>query len=253
MSAAAIEVQGLGICFLLDRQGRPVTPGGARFRYGCSSHWGLRDVSLSVPPGEGVALIGRNSTGKTTLLRALGEIYEPDEGHVLVTGRVRSLLSVGAGLLPRLTGRESCLLLGVLAGLSRGESRRALEEVKRRSGLGEAFEYLVSTYSQGMRARLGFAAIEQTDPDILLLDEVHQALDHEFRKLVEERARAIVEAGGIVVAAGHDHQALERICSRAVLLEGGRVAADGDFGEIVEAYGHPPEAQAIRELRVQGP
>jgi ABC-type polysaccharide/polyol phosphate transport system ATPase subunit len=236
MGAVGVEVKVLGIRFVVDRQGRPVPPGAARFRRGSSSLWGLRDVSFSVGPGEGVALIGRNSSGKTTLLRALAGVYEPDEGTVTLAGRVRPLLSAGAGLFPRLTGRESCMLLGVLAGLSRAESRQTLEEVKRRSGLGDAFEHLVSTYSPGMRARLGFTAIAQTEPQILLLDEVHQVLDREFRKLMEAQASAILEAGGIIIAAGHDHPALERVCSRAILLEGGRLAADGDFADVTEVY-----------------
>jgi len=233
---AGVEVESLGIRFLFDAQRRPVTPGVASIRRRCTSSWGLQGVDLSIGPGEAVALVGPNGAGKTTLLRALAGVYEPDDGCVTVTGRVGSLLAVGAGLMPLLTGRENCLLQGVLAGLSRVQSRAALDEVKRRSELGDAFERLVSSYSQGMRARLGFAAIELSRPEILLLDEVHQAFDIDFRKRVEERAAAIVAGGGILVAAGHDHSALGRMCARAVRLEERQVRADGPFADVLEAY-----------------
>jgi ABC-type polysaccharide/polyol phosphate transport system ATPase subunit len=160
----------------------------------------------------------------------------PDAGSLEVRGRVASLLSTDAGLLAVLTGRENALHLGVLAGLSRPQSRAALEQVKERSKLGDYFERPVSSYSQGMRARLGLAVADEIDPQILLLDEVHEALDHEFRRVLEERAHEILAGGGIVVAAGHDHQMLGRLCERALWLEGGRLQAEGSIEEIRDAY-----------------
>jgi lipopolysaccharide transport system ATP-binding protein len=234
--SAGVQVESLGMRFLFDRQRRPVTSGIARLRWRCSSNWGLRGVDLRVGPGEAVALVGPNGAGKTTLLRTLAGVYEPDEGRVTVKGRVGSLLAVGAGLIPLLTGRENCLLQGVLAGLTRAESRAALEEIKRRSELGDAFERLVSSYSQGMRARLGFAVIDQSGPEVLLLDEVHQAFDIEFRRELEARAAAIVASGGIVIAAGHDHASLGRLCTRAVHLARGRVLDDGPFDRVLASY-----------------
>jgi ABC-type polysaccharide/polyol phosphate transport system ATPase subunit len=238
---AGIEAESLGIRFLFDRQHRPVTPGIARLRRRCSSRWGLREVNLSVEPGEAVALVGPNGAGKTTLLRSLAGVYDPDEGRVTVEGRVGSMLAVGAGLMTALTGRENCLLHGVLAGLSRAQSRAVLEEIKRRSELGEAFERLVSSYSQGMRARLGFAVIEQGRPELLLLDEVHQAFDIDFRRELEARAATIVARGGILVAAGHDHAALARLCTRAIHLDRGRLRADGPFEEVLDSYAGPED------------
>jgi ABC-type polysaccharide/polyol phosphate transport system ATPase subunit len=102
--------------------------------------------------------------------------------------------------------------------------------------LGDAFEYPVSAYSQGMRARLGFAVAEESSPRILLLDEVHEALDHEFRAVVQAKARALVETGGVVVAAGHDHALLEELCTRAIYLDQGTVADDGPFDELRREY-----------------
>jgi lipopolysaccharide transport system ATP-binding protein len=232
----AIEATDVRVRFLFDRQSRPVTPGLARIRRSCTESWGVRGVDLRVGAGEGVALIGANGAGKTTLLRVLAGVMPADIGQVSVRGRIGSLLSIEAGLMPLLTGRENAMLLGVLAGLSRAESRAALSTVEDRSELGAGFDRPVSSYSQGMRARVGFAVMELTNPEILLLDEVHEALDHEFREFVGRRARAILDAGGIVVAAGHDHAVLKELCGRAVLLHEGRVEADGDFGHVLERY-----------------
>jgi ABC-type polysaccharide/polyol phosphate transport system ATPase subunit len=231
-----IEVDGVGVQFFFDRHLQVVTPGAARLRRNATSTWGLRDVSFSIHPGEGTALIGRSGSGKTTLLRVLAGVFAPDRGTLEVHGRVASLLSIDAGLLGLLTGRENAQLLGVIAGLRRRAALRALDAVKLRSHLQDAFEHPVLTYSQGMRARLGFAVAEETDPQILLLDEVHEALDHEFRGFLQERAQAILDAGGIVVAAGHDHPMLSRLCTRAIWLDGGSIRADGPFWDVQSRY-----------------
>jgi len=228
--------EGVGFRFLFDQQKRVVTPALSRLRRRGTETWGLRGVDLVVKGGQGVALIGPSGSGKTTLLRAMAGILVPDEGRLTVEGRVASLLSVDAGLLATLTGRENALFLGVLAGLSRSGSRAAVEGVKKRSGLGEAFERPVSSYSQGMRARLGFAVADEVEPEILLLDEVHEALDHEFRAILEGRAHEILAAGGVVVAAGHDHEMLRRLCSRGLWLEHGHVRGAGDFEDTRSAY-----------------
>jgi ABC-type polysaccharide/polyol phosphate transport system ATPase subunit len=234
--SARIRTRGAGVRFLFDRDRRVVTPALARLRRRGGEHWGLRGVDLDVAPGEALALIGPSGSGKTTLLRLLAGVLAPDEGTVEVEGRTASLLSTDAGLMPVLTGRENALLLGVLAGLSRKSSRARLEAVWRESGLGAQFDDPVSSFSQGMRARLGFAVAEQAGPSVLLLDEVHEALDHEFRAHVEERAHEILAAGGILVAAGHDHPMLERLCGRALLLDEGSVARDGGFAGVRAAY-----------------
>jgi ABC-type polysaccharide/polyol phosphate transport system ATPase subunit len=237
-----IVADNVGIQFFFDRHLRVVTPGEARLRGTGMTTWGLRDVSFSIEPGQGVALIGPSGSGKTTLLRVLAGIFIPDLGKLNVRGRVASLLSVDAGLLPLLTGRENAVLLGVIAGLSRRAAVRRLEGVKERSGLEEAFERPVLTYSQGMRARLGFAVAEEVEPKVLLLDEVHEALDHEFRNFLQERSQAIVEAGGIVVAAGHDHPMLARLCTRAIWMQEGSVREDGAFDEVQRRYLQAVEA-----------
>lgn len=231
-----VVASGVGVRFFFDRQSQVVTPALARFRRRGSETWGLRDVTFELGPGSAVALIGPSGSGKTTLLRTIAGVLTPDRGRIEVRGRVASVLSIDAGLMPVLTGRENTRLLSVLAGLSRREARARIEAVRERTGLGDEFDHPVSSFSQGMRARLGFAVAEQTDPSILLLDEVHEALDREFRAVVEERATETIRRGGIVVAAGHDHPLLERLCQRALLLVEGRVGNDGPFREVQAAY-----------------
>jgi ABC-type polysaccharide/polyol phosphate transport system ATPase subunit len=231
-----VHAQGVGVSFLFDRQKRVVTPALARIRRRGPVVWGLRGVEARVGPGEGVALIGLTGSGKSTFLRLLAGVYVPDEGRLDVSGRIGSLLSVQAGLLTPLTGRENSVLLGVLGGLTRAEAKRRLPQIKERSGLEDSFERSVSSYSHGMRARLGFAVAASANPEILLLDEVHEAVDQRFREVIESRAQQVREAGGIVVAAGHDHAVLERMCDRAILFSEGRVAADGPFHEVRAVY-----------------
>jgi ABC-type polysaccharide/polyol phosphate transport system ATPase subunit len=151
---------------------------------------------------------------------------------------VAALLSIEAGLLELLTGRENAQLLGVLAGIPLVRVRELLDEVKAVSRLGPAFERPVSSYSQGMRARLGFAVAAQASPDILVLDEVHEAFDHEYRMVLEQHVAALRAAGGILLAAGHDHAMLGRLCNRGLLLEDGQLRQAGPFGSIVESYLH---------------
>lgn len=231
-----IIAEDVGVQFFFNRYLRVVTPGQARLRGTGVTTWGLRDLTFSIERGVGTALIGPSGSGKTTLLRVLAGVYSPDRGRIEIRGRVASLLSIDAGLLSLLTGRENALLLGVLGGLSRRSATRALGTVKERSALGEAFERPVLTYSQGMKARLGLAVAEEANPDILVLDEVHEALDHEFRQFLQERAHALIEAGGIVVAAGHDHPMLASLCSRALWLENGSVREHGPFDQTQPRY-----------------
>ena len=233
---SGVRAEAIGVHYLFDRQQRKVSPTLARIRRGGGENWALRDVSFAIAPGEGVALLGPSGSGKSTLLRTLAGVLEPDRGRLEVSGRVGSLLSVQSGVMAALTGRENTLLLGVLAGMTPAQARAEVPAVRERSGLEEHFERLVGSYSQGMRARLGLAVVERTEPTILLLDEVHEALDHEFRDHVEAYARDLLADGGIVVATGHDHPMLERLCERAILLQRGHLEADGEFRAVQRQY-----------------
>ena len=234
--SSLIRADGVGIHYLFDRQQRTISPTIARILRAGGENWALSDVSFEIRAGEAVALLGPSGSGKSTLLRTIAHVLEPDVGTMVTRGRLGSLLSIQAGVMSLLTGRENTLLLGVLAGMTPSDARAQMDEVKRRSGLEEHYERLVGSYSQGMRARLGLAVMERTNPSILLLDEIHEALDHEFRDHLEGYVESLLSAGGIVVATGHDHPMLERLSTRALLLEKGRVVADGAFAEVQSEY-----------------
>jgi len=233
---ATIRVRGFGVRFQFDRQRRVITPFRARLASHVTETWGLRGVELDVGPGEGLALIGPTGAGKTSLLRAIAGIMPADEGAIEVSGGVGSMLSTDAGLIHTLTGRENAMVLGVLGGMSRAETRSRMPEIERESLLAEAFDRPASSYSLGMRARLGFTTAMQTGPEILLLDEVHEALDHRFRDVLRAKAAELRSRGGIVVAAGHDHGILSQLCDRALLLDSGTVRALGPFEEVRASY-----------------
>jgi lipopolysaccharide transport system ATP-binding protein len=233
---AHISCEEVGVRFQLDRARKVVTPAQARLVRSGEDVWGLESVNLTIAAGEGIALVGPSGSGKTTLLRVLAGVLPADRGTLAIRGRVGSLLAIDAGLLNRLDGEENALMLAVLAGMTRKGAIAAMPLIREVSGLGAAFDRPVSAWSQGMRARLGFAVADCMTPDILLLDEVHEALDHEFRAIIEERAHALKESGGIVVAAGHDHGLLERVCGRAVLMRDGRVVDDGPVARVATDY-----------------
>jgi ABC-type polysaccharide/polyol phosphate transport system ATPase subunit len=232
----SFATSGAGVRFLFDRHRRVVTPMAAWRCRGVTETWGLREVSIRAEAGEGIALLGSSGSGKTTLLRLLAGIYLPDEGSVQVDGQIASLLSIDAGLLPPLTGRENATLMMTLGGVRRSVAIGELDEVRQSSALDVQFERPVSSYSQGMRARLSLGVSEMFGASVLLLDEVHEALDHAFRAVLETHTHALCDRGGIVVAAGHDHPMLERLCSRGIWLEGGRVRLEGDFEDVRQAY-----------------
>jgi lipopolysaccharide transport system ATP-binding protein len=233
---ASISVRGLGVRFLFDGQRNVVTPMRSRLALRTSEIWGVRDLDLHLEPGESAALIGPSGSGKTTLLRVLAGVLPADSGEVLVDGVAGSMLSIDGGLVPTLTGRENAVLLAVLAGVPRSRAKARLDAMRERSGLGDSFDLPASSYSQGMRARLAFAAASESDPDLLLLDEVHEALDHAFRDLLAASAQRVLARGGIVLAAGHDHEILSRLCSRALLLSSGRIVDDGPFDLVRRHY-----------------
>jgi homopolymeric O-antigen transport system ATP-binding protein len=185
--------------------------------------WALRDVSVGVQPGDAVGLIGRNGSGKTTLLRLVAGIIRPTTGRVRASGRIGSLLELGAGFHPDFTGRENVFLNGAIQGLKRAEIRERFDEIVAFAELEHAIDRPVRTYSSGMTMRLGFAIAAFLDADILLLDEVFAVGDEAFQRKCFGRIFQFKQAGGTIVFVSHDATAVERLCERSVLLESGLV------------------------------
>jgi ABC-type polysaccharide/polyol phosphate transport system ATPase subunit len=196
----------------------------------------LTDVSFSIEPGEAVGLIGRNGSGKTTLLKIVAGIIRPSDGRVVVGGRIGSLLELGAGFHPEFTGRENVYLNGSILGLKREVIRRHMAEIEAFSELERFMELPVRTYSSGMVMRLGFAVAAHLEVDVLLLDEVFAVGDEEFQRKCFGKIHEFKQRGGTIVFVSHDAAAVERLCTRAVLLRQGRVEFDGPVREAITRY-----------------
>jgi ABC-type polysaccharide/polyol phosphate transport system ATPase subunit len=196
----------------------------------------LRDVSFHVDAGSAVGLVGRNGSGKTTLLRLISGIIKPSAGRVEVVGRVGSLLELGAGFHPDLTGRENVFLNGSIHGLKRAYIREQLDEIVAFAGLEEFIDLPVRTYSSGMYMRLGFAIAAHIDADVLLLDEVFAVGDEQFQRKCFGKIFEFKQRGGTIVFVSHDATAVERLCDRAILLRDGRVEFDGPTHDAIVRY-----------------
>ena len=208
----------------------------ARGRAEAQEVWALRDVSVAIAPGEAVGLVGRNGSGKSTLLRLIAGIIRPTAGSVVTEGRIGSLLELGAGFHPDFTGRENVELNGALQGLSRARIRERFDEIVAFAELEDAIDRPVKTYSSGMTMRLGFAIAAFLEADVLLLDEVFAVGDESFQRKCFGVIAAFKERGGTILFVSHDASAVERLCDRAVLLRGGRLAYDGPVHEAITRY-----------------
>ncbi len=198
--------------------------------------WALRDVSFRLTNGESLAVIGPNGAGKSTLLQALAGILMPSEGSIIVHGRMSSLLTLGAGFDQELTGRENVRLAGAFLGMTRAEVEDRLEPIVAFADLGEFIDAPIKTYSSGMRARLGFAIATSVDPDVLLLDEVLATGDQVFRAKSKARVLELVRSAKAIVLVTHDMQWVTEYCNRAIMLEHGRIAAEGDPADVVAIH-----------------
>jgi ABC-type polysaccharide/polyol phosphate transport system ATPase subunit len=196
----------------------------------------LKDVSVHVDPGSAVGLVGRNGSGKTTLLRLLSGIIKPTSGNVAVGGRIGSLLELGAGFHPDLSGRENVYLNGSIHGLKRAYVREQFDEIVDFAGLEEFIDLPVRTYSSGMYMRLGFAIASHIDADVLLLDEIFAVGDEQFQRKCFGKIFEFKQRGGTIVFVSHDAAAVERLCERAVLLRNGSVEFDGPTHDAIVRY-----------------
>ena len=198
--------------------------------------WALKDVSFQVDRGHVLGVIGRNGAGKSTLLKVLSRITEPTEGRVEISGRVASLLEVGTGFHPELTGRENVYLNGAILGMSRAQIRARFDEIVAFAEIDRFLDTPVKRYSSGMYVRLAFAVGAHLEPDILLVDEILSVGDSEFQKKCLGRMRHVAGHGRTVIFVSHNMAAVRALCNSCLLLRAGRVQAAGDPGEVIAQY-----------------
>jgi len=200
--------------------------------------WALSNVSFEVKRGELLGIIGRNGAGKSTLLKILSRITTPTKGHAEITGRVGSLLEVGTGFHPELTGRENIFLNGAILGMRRNEIARKFDEIVEFSGVEKFLDTPVKHYSSGMYMRLAFAVAAHIDTEILLVDEVLAVGDAEFQKKCLGKMGEVTKSGRTVLFVSHSMAAIQRLCNRVILLSGGSIELDGAVDLAVEKYLH---------------
>jgi len=198
--------------------------------------WALKDVSFGIKRGEVVGIIGRNGAGKTTLLKILSRITEPTEGQAEICGRVSSLLEVGTGFHPELTGRENIYLNGAILGMKKAEIERKFDEIVAFSEIEKFIDMPVKHYSSGMYVRLAFAVAAHMEPEILLVDEVLAVGDYEFQKKCLGKMGDVAKGGRTVLFVSHNMPSILNLCHRAILLQAGSIQMDGPAQMVVDTY-----------------
>jgi lipopolysaccharide transport system ATP-binding protein len=243
--------------------GRAWLGGAAGRAPGAGELWALREVTFDVKPGEVVGVVGRNGSGKSTLLRVLSRITEPTEGRGEIRGRVGSLLEVGTGFHPELTGRENIYLNAALIGMRRAEIARKFDEIVAFAETERFLDTPVKRYSSGMYVRLAFAVAAHLEPEIMLVDEVLAVGDAAFQRKCLGKMGDVARAGRTVLFVSHNMAAVQSLCSRALWLDGGGLAGDGAVDAVVGAYlrrasaarlerawGDPAAAPATEDVRL---
>ncbi len=198
--------------------------------------WALRDVSFQVPRGEALGIVGRNGAGKSTLLKLLSRITYPTSGRIEICGRVASLLEVGTGFHPELTGRENIFLNGTILGMSRQEVRQRFDEIVDFSGVAQFLDTPVKRYSSGMYVRLAFSVAAHLEPEILIVDEVLAVGDAEFQAKCLGKMDSVAREGRTVLLVSHNLGALRSLCTTGILLDRGRLVTQDTMGRCIEAY-----------------
>ena len=215
--------------------------------------WALKDVSFDVNEGEILGVIGRNGAGKSTLLKILSRITAPTQGRAIIKGRVGSLLEVGTGFHPELTGRENIYLNGAILGMKKLEVDRKLEEIVEFAELSQFIDTPAKRYSSGMTVRLAFAVAAHLDPEILIFDEVLAVGDAAFQEKCLGKMQDVAGTGRTIIFVSHNMGSVTQLCSRGIVIEQGSVAFDGDVTGAVERYlgadGHAPATLSRKSFR----
>jgi ABC-type polysaccharide/polyol phosphate transport system ATPase subunit len=219
---------------LLSRKqaGKEDSEGGVR----ATEFWSLQHLDFEVRRGDVFGIIGNNGAGKSTLLKILSKITKPTSGHVRLNGRVASLLEVGTGFHPDLSGRENIFLNGAILGMTKDEIRRKFDEIVAFAGVEAFLDTPVKRYSSGMYVRLGFAVAAHLEPEILVVDEVLAVGDHSFQQKCLGKMKDISSEGRTVLFVSHSLPAVKRLCNRGILLEHGRQLVVGDMSEVLATY-----------------
>lgn len=221
-----LSLQGVGLAF---------NRGGLKLRRQ-PAFWVLKDISFELQRGETLGVIGRNAAGKSTLLRLLAGIIQHDRGKLTNRAQSTALLSLQIGFVPHLTGRENAILSGILLGLRRAEVERRMDEIVDFSELGGFIDEPLSSYSSGMRARLGFAVAYQVDPDILLIDEVLGVGDEAFLAKSTAAMHERIRSDKTIILVSHAPATIQTLCNRAVWIDEGVTRAMGEVREVISAY-----------------
>src|ERR1041385_9065638 len=201
-----------------------------------SEIWALKDISFNVAQGESIGVVGHNGAGKSTLLKILARITEPSAGRAVLWGRTASLLEVGTGFHPDLTGRENVFLNGAILGMGRHEIQRKFDEIVAFAEVEQFVDTPVKHYSSGMYMRLAFAVAAHLDPEILIVDEVLAVGDIAFQRKCLGKLQAVSGEGRTVIFVSHNMGAVSRLCTRGILLEAGRIAFEGEVEELTRRY-----------------
>ena len=210
--------------------------------------WALKNVSFDVKPGEVIGVIGQNGAGKSTLLKILSRITYPTSGTVHLNGRVSSLLEVGTGFHPELTGRENIYLNGTILGMTRAEIDRKLDEIVEFSGISKFIDTPVKFYSSGMGVRLAFSVAAHLEPEILLIDEVLSVGDAAFQKKSLGKMEEVSQQGRTVLFVSHNMGAVRALCSRGLLLESGMLKMDDDVDSVINTYLSSQDVSTVGRL-----
>jgi lipopolysaccharide transport system ATP-binding protein len=211
--------------------------------------WALKDINFEVRQGEALGIIGRNGAGKSTLLKILSQVTSPTTGAVKIKGKIASLLEVGTGFHPELTGRENVYLNGAIMGMNREEVRRKFDEIVEFSGVEQFIDTPVKRYSSGMYVRLAFAVAAHLEPEILLIDEVLAVGDAQFQKKCLGKMGEVVLGGRTVLFVSHNMAAVNAVCDRAILLESGIVRMDDTAATVTNHYLSQDLASQVRHIR----
>ena len=238
LQPGAIRMRGVTRTFRVyhdrSRTLKEVLVRGKRGEY--TERYALRDVDLDINPGDRLGVVGRNGSGKSTMLKLIAGIMPPQQGDVEVRGSVASMLELGAGFHPDFTGRENVYMNGTIHGLSTQEIDERFDSIVAFAEIPEYIDMPVRTYSSGMQLRLAFAVAAHVTPDILLLDEVLAVGDERFQAKCMDHIQSFADAGGTIVFVSHDAGSVMKVCNRAILLDDGLMLADGDPADVMPAY-----------------